>query len=769
MRLVQVAKALGMTGQQLRKELLQVNFGIKPTDREIPDGLAQGVIRFVAQKHGITVDQAALSAGAFLEDDDEGGDSHDAPADTTGAPAAQAGAGLAQTSVAPAAAVKSAAEVPHAADLNVLRKLTLTDVSKEAIARQQQRNAQQRSAGSHDRRPRRPEDRPKPEKRRITEGTQQQIKKKEGVVLLAAHVTVKEFAEKTGIQVPIVISTLLKNGVMATVNQTIDFDTAAIIAADLEVDVRREQAAASAEQLIAKNLKDLLQDEPENLVPRPPIVVVMGHVDHGKTSLLDAIRQTDVAGGEAGGITQHIGASQVHYTSKGADTPSIITFLDTPGHEAFTAMRARGAQVTDIAIIVVSAEEGVKPTTVEAVNHAKEAGVPIIVAITKIDKPQADIERVKGEVAGLGLQPEDWGGTVPFVPCSAVSKQGVDTILDTILLLAEIASLRGNPARSGIATVIESQLDSSLGPLATVVVNTGTLRLSDVFVCGVTNGRVRTMVDGHGQRQTAVLPSGAVRVSGFSAVPQTGDILQVVGSEKEAKELVEKLLEHATSRRKRSFADLVSRLSEGKLQQLKVVLKADAQGSLEALQEALQKCSTDVTAVKVIHAAIGAVSESDVMMAAASEGVVLAFHVNVPGDVTRTAEREGISVRTYDVVYALLDDVAALLTGMLQPEEAEEVLGHLEVKQVFFRKRSEQVVGGKVSDGIIKRLPFRLLRGDVLTDTGRITSLRHVEKDVKEVKEGAECGMRIDCATPIEPGDVLEVFLREIKRKAPGA
>ena len=752
MRLVKVAKALGMTGQQLRKELSEVDFGVKPTDREVPDGLAQGILRYVARKNGIEVDMDAigLSLGEEEEEKEESpGEKKEAVHPPQGTPLEQ-GQG----------------EVPKKTEsLNVLRKLSLDDVPKEAIAKQAAELRKQQPSKEEREEMEREEKAMAPHKKTATEGNQEQIKEKVGVVVLPSEVTVKEFAEKTGVQVPRVIQTLMKNGVMATVNQTIDYETAAVIADELGVKVQKEEAGATVETLLAKNLEGLLNDEPENLQPRPPVVVVMGHVDHGKTAILDAIRETDVVSGEAGGITQHIGAYQVEFLPSGTKEMKSITFLDPPGHEAFTAMRARGAQVTDIAVIVISAEEGVMPTTVEAINHAKEAKVPVLVAINKIDKENANVEKVMGELSGCDLQPEEGGGKTPVVRCSALTKQGIQDLLEHILLIAELAELKANPNRRAVATVVEGHLDPAHGPLATVIVNAGTLVMGDIYVCGTTIGRVRVMMDAHGKRQQSVRPSGAVRISGFSRVPHVGDILQVVSSEKEARDLLGQMKEHYERRKKRSFADLVSRLSEGKLTQLKVVLKADTQGSLEAIESSLSKLATDQVVVKVIHSGVGSVSESDVMMAAASDGVVIAFHTAVGPDVMRTADREGVQVREYDVIYALLEDVEGLIQGLVEPEEQEKILGHLEVKQVFLTKKSEQIVGGKVTDGVVKRLPFRLLRGEKEVGTGRITSLKHVEKDIKEAKEGSECGMRVETSVLIEPGDRLEVFLKELKKK----
>lgn len=755
MRLVQVAKILGMTGQELRHELSQVNFGVKPTDREVPDGLAKGIIRFVAQKKGLNIDLESLVL-SDVPDEEEGSEVPSAP------------------SSAPAAAAPVAPAVPGQQSskdvLPVLRKLTLEDVPREAIVRQARVLTRKTKAQIDAERREAREAAVAQRKKDAANATvhQEQIKRKEGPVAIPDSISVKEFAEKTGIQVPKIIQVLLKNGVMVTITQSIDYDTAAIVASELGVQVFREERSASAEQLISKNLKELLKDDPENLVARPPIVVVMGHVDHGKTALLDAIRHTNVVAGEHGGITQHIGAYQVEHEEKGVGK-RLITFLDTPGHEAFTAMRARGAQITDIVILVVSAEEGVKATTVEAINHAKEAGVPIIVAVTKIDKERADIDRVKGEVAAHGLQPTEWGGEVPFIPCSAVTKQGISDILDHILIITELEEFKANPNHTAIATVIESNLDSSLGPLATVIVNTGALKIGDICVCGEATGKVKAMIDPNGKRVQEALPSSPVRVSGLSAVPVVGDILQVVPSEKEARALQESLARAAGERRNKNFADLVSRLSEGKLTQLKVVLKADAQGSLEAINLALSKLGAEdpenPTSVKVIHSAVGAVSESDVMIASASEGIVFAFHAAVPQEVQRAAEREGVKIREYVVLYELLDEVEKLLHGLIEPEEKEQILGHLEVKAVFFVKKSDQIIGGRVTDGLIKRVMFRLMRDGQMIDHGRIVSLKHVDKDIKEAKEGTECGMKIDIGTPVQEKDVLEVYTRELKRK----
>ncbi len=746
MRLVEVAKKLGMTGQNLRKELSEVDFGIKATDREIPDGIAQGVIRYIARKYGIEIVE---EEGSMSESSEE------SSSETTTEPQKEE----AQIVEKPAEEAEGDQKKVH-----VLRKLTLEGVTDDAVRAQAARvplpSQRPRGGGGKRFQPRREE---RTFKKR-THTVQEQIKKKEGMIEIPDSITVKEFAEKSGVQVPELISTLMKNGVMASINQNIDFDTAAIIAEELGIEVKRTQAAASAEKLLAGNLQELLkEDDPSALRHRPPIVTVMGHVDHGKTAILDAIRKTDVAGGEAGGITQKIGAYQVVHEGKH------ITFLDTPGHEAFTSMRARGAQITDIVVLVIAADEGMKPTTVEAIAHAKEANVPILVALNKMDREGADPDRVKGEIAAQGLQPEDWGGQTPVVLCSAKTGLGMTSLLDHILLMAEMAELKAHPTRPAVATVIESHLDSSLGPVASILVNAGTLKLGDMILCGVTFGRVKSMVDSHGERLEEIGPSGAVRIAGLSLVPETGDIVQVVEGEAEAKKLLSTMQEAKDRTRKRGLSDLITRLTEGKMQVLKIVLKADSQGEIEAIQGALSKikdAGKGGVVPKVIHAAVGNVSESDVMMAAASSGIVFGFNVTLSTHVEAIAQRNGVEVKLYDVIYKLLEDVESLLLGLIEPVEEERVIGHLEVRGLFFRKKSEQVIGGKVTDGILKRVPFRILRNNELIGTGRITSIKQVDKDVKEAKADKEYGLRIDCSFDIQEGDIIEAFNKEFLKKS---
>ena len=746
MRLVQVAKILGLPGQELRKELLNVDFGIKPTDREVPDNLAMGIIRFVATKRNIAVDWVAVEAmsNGQMPTTEKAHEEPEAQEQET----------------APASDQQKSTVKPE--NLHVLRKLSLEDVSKEAIDRQKVALAKDKpkTLSKEEQELQKTEAKILQDLERKDRSIhQQQIKQKTGPVMIPGEISVKEFAEKAGVQVPKIISALMKNGVLASINQQIDFDTASLVAMELGVSVEREQGSVSVEALLQNDLAVLTkEDDPVNLVPRPPIVTVMGHVDHGKTAILDAIRSTDVVAGEAGGITQHIGAYQIVHDGKP------ITFIDTPGHEAFTAMRARGAQLTDIAILVVSAEEGVKPTTIEAINHVKDADVPILVALNKIDRPNADIEKVKGELAGHSVQAEDWGGTVPMIPVSAHTKQGIPELLEHILLMAEIEELKANPHRPAIATVIESHLDKSRGPLATVIVNTGTLTVGAIIGCGGASGKVKSLSDFAGLRIEKAGPSCPAVISGLGLLPNVGDILQVFSTERELKAYIAAYHEKQGQMAKRGFADLVTRLTEGKLKELKVILKADAQGSMQSLQEAISKLTTDVVHAKVIHAAIGDVSESDVMMAAAGSAIVVGFNVDSSPAVMRTAEREGVKVKHYDIIYKLLEDLELLLKGLIVPVEEEKVIGHLEVRGVFFTKGSEQIVGGMVRDGILKRTPFRLLRAGVPVGTGRITSLKHVEKDIKEAKEGMECGMRIQTSIAVEIDDQLEAYTKEFAR-----
>ncbi|MFA6992939.1 MAG: translation initiation factor IF-2, partial [Candidatus Gracilibacteria bacterium] len=582
------------------------------------------------------------------------------------------------------------------------------------------------------------------------------------------YIPVKEFAEKTGIKIAKIIGELMKNGVLANINQQIDFDTAQIIADDMGIKIKRIRSAALASEFVAGDISNLLKEDDKSLlVERPPVVCVMGHVDHGKTKLLDSIRETNVAAGESGGITQHIGAYQVEKKGK------LITFLDTPGHEAFTSMRARGAKVTDIAILVVAAEEGVKPQTVEAINHAKDAGVPIIVAMNKMDKPEAQPDKVKAELAEHGLQPEDWGGNTVIVPVSALSGDGIDNLLEMILLTAEMANLKANPNREAVCTVIEANLDPGLGPVATVLVNTGTLKLMDNVVIGNTYGRIKLMKDYKGNSLKVAPPSTPVLIAGLHKTPKSGDILQVVKDEKTAKRKAEEIFSLSEEKHKEKLSamnQIISTVKSDKI--LKLIIKADTKGSLEAIKQSIAKIKNDEVAVKVIHGDVGSVTKSDIMMAAASKGFVVAFYSDFDSPyVEKTAEREGVEVRKYKIIYDLLNDIMKILSGLLEPEIIRTVLGRAEVRQIFLTKKKDMIVGCRVLKGkIISKSKLDVIRGkteekeDKVVGTGTVESLRKVDEVVKEVSEGAECGIKFVGNVALEEGDILE-FYEESERK----
>ncbi len=586
---------------------------------------------------------------------------------------------------------------------------------------------------------------------------QPQIKIKTGVIEIPSILSLKEFAEKTGLPVASVIASLFKNGVMATINQQLDFDTAAIVADELGVEIKKKEEEANAQDLFEGDLSKLLIDEKTNLVKRPPIISIMGHVDHGKTKLLDYIRQSNVVAGESGGITQHIGAYQVDKNGHK------ITFLDTPGHEAFTSMRARGAKATDIAILVVSADEGVKPQTIEAINHAKEAGIPIIVAINKIDKPNANPDKVKGELAEQGLQPEDWGGNVIMVPVSAHTGEGIDILLEMIILVAEMEDLKANPNRQAVGTIIESNLDKALGPVATILINTGTLKLGDSIVIGTSVGKIKAMYDHTGASLKKAVPSAAVRISGLSKVPKAGDILQSFKSDKVAKERVSKLIEMKFSHEEKILGNTVERLvsgiNSGEIDFLKIVLKADTKGSLEAIMQAIQKIKGVDVAAKVIHFGVGNFSDTDVIMASASQALLIGFHVKSTHHIVKLAEKEGVDIKNYEIIYEIIEDVKAILSGMLKPEIKVVELGKIEIKEIFLNKKKWVIAGGKVTEGNAEIDSMcRVMRGKELLFETKLESLKHVKEDVRSLEKGSDCGIRISTPKTVEVGDVLEIF-----------
>lgn len=591
------------------------------------------------------------------------------------------------------------------------------------------------------------------------------VQEKPQTIEIGDTISVKEFAEKTGISPAKIIGELMKNGILANINQQIDFDTLEILADGFGVSLDRKRGDVDIEDVMKGNLEKLLEEpDKSKLSSRPPVVTIMGHVDHGKTKLLDYIRDTNVIDGEAGGITQHIGAYQVVKNDRK------ITFLDTPGHEAFTAMRARGAKVTDIAILVVAGDEGIKPQTVEAINHAKEANVPIIVAITKMDKPNVNLERVKGGLTENGLQPEDWGGKTIVVPVSAMTGDGVDQLLEMILLTADIEDMKANPDRPAVGTVIEAHLDLNLGPVATVLINTGTLRVMDSIIIGSAYGRVKTMKDHRGKKLKELLPSDTAQISGLSKAPQSGDILQVVKGEREARVKATSIEQIERARIAGSMGismeTLISHIKSGKLKTLKVVLKADTQGSIEAISESLAKITGKDVGIRVIHSGVGNVTESDVNMCAASHAVILCFHVNTTPQVDRIAEQENVQILKYDIIYNLLDEVKKLLSGLLEPEIVEVALGDLEIRGIFYTKKKDMIIGGKVTSGVMqKRAKVRIERGGEHIGDGVIASLQRGENAVDEITSGHECGIKLETKVKIEMGDILKAYKIETRMR----
>ncbi len=584
--------------------------------------------------------------------------------------------------------------------------------------------------------------------------------RKEKKIKVYESIQVGELAKQMGVKASEVIRKFMELGTMVTINQSIDAETAAIVASEFGYEV--EQAAIEEEQLL-----EYTPPAPEELEPRPPVVTVMGHVDHGKTTLLDAIRETDVAAKEAGGITQHIGAYKVRLKN-GQE----ITFIDTPGHEAFTHMRARGAQVTDIVILVVAADDGVMDQTKEAIDHARAAGVPIVVAINKIDKPDANPERVKSELAELGLVPEEWGGDVLYAEISAKKKVGIDELLELVLLQAEMLELKSAPKRPARGRIIESRLDKGRGPVATVIIQEGTLHEGDPFVAGTTYGRVRAMLDERGRRVKEAGPATPVETLGFSEVPKAGDDFIVMPDEQKARKVAEyrarKQREAETAREaKVSLEKLFEKLKEGEVKELKVVLKADVQGTLEALIDSLNKLSTDEVRVNIIRSGIGAISESDVMLAAASNAIIVGFNVRPTSQAKNLAEQEKIEIRFYDVIYKLIEDVKKAMSGLLEPEFEEKITGIAEVRATFKVPKVGVVAGCYVKEGKIERgAKVRLLRDNVVIYTGKIASLRRFKEDVKEVAAGYECGIGLENFQDIKVGDMLETFeLVEIRRE----
>ena len=547
-------------------------------------------------------------------------------------------------------------------------------------------------------------------------------------------------------------------GVMATMNQAIDFDTASLIGDDFGITVKQEVVLTKEDMLF---MDTEAEDKAEDLVPRPPVVVVMGHVDHGKTSLLDAIRHTNVTSTEAGGITQHIGAYSVQLNGRD------ITFLDTPGHEAFTTMRARGAQVTDVAILVVAADDGIMPQTIEAINHAKAAGVTIIVAINKIDKEGANPDRVKQELVEYELVPEEWGGDTVVVEVSAKKNINIDGLLEMVLLVADMQELKANPNRSAHGTVVEARVDKGKGPVATVLVQNGTLNVGDIIIAGTAVGRVRAMVNDKGRRVKSAGPSTPVEIQGFSEAPAGGDRLTVVSNEKLARDVAEQRKQEMQENRfnsvvKVSLDNLFSQIDEGNMKELDVIIKADVQGSVEAVKQSLEKLSNDEVRVRAIHGGVGAINESDVMLANASNAIIVGFNVRPDAGALSAAERQEVDIRLYRVIYQAIEEIEAAMKGMLEPEYKEKMLGYADVRQVFKVSSAGTIAGCYVTQGKIQRnAEIRLVRDGIIIHEGKIDSLKRFKDDAKEVSENFECGIGIENFNDIKEGDTLECFVME--------
>ncbi|MBR0235201.1 MAG: translation initiation factor IF-2 [Clostridia bacterium] len=580
-------------------------------------------------------------------------------------------------------------------------------------------------------------------------------KKQQLVVSVPDEITVGEFAQLIKVTAGEVIKKLMGMGIMASINQVIDFDTAFLVADELGVIVNKEVHVSIEEKLF-----DETEDAPETLVERPPVVCVMGHVDHGKTSLLDAIRNTHVTAGEAGGITQSIGAYRVNIDGK------YITFLDTPGHEAFTAMRARGAMATDIAILVVAADDGIMPQTIEAINHAKAAGVEIIVAINKIDKPSANPEQVKQELTQYDLLPEEWGGKTICVPVSALTKKGIPDLLENILLVAEVAELKANPNRRAKGVVIEARLDKGRGPVATILVQNGTLHAGDTVIAGTSVGRVRAMTDDRGKPVKVAGPSVPVEIAGLDEVPMAGDEFNAVEDEKMARELAQQRRskekeDELNANTRVSLEDFFNQIKDG-VKDLNIVVKADVKGSAEAVKASLVKLSNDEVHVNVIHSAVGGITENDVQFAAASNAIIVGFNVRPDKTAIDSAERQGVDIRTYRIIYECIEEIEAAIKGMLKPVYREVVLGHAEVRQTIHVPNVGTIAGSYVQDGkITNKSKIRIVRDGIVIFEDAISSLRRFKDDVREVASGYECGVGLDKFNDIKVGDILEAFIME--------
>lgn len=586
-----------------------------------------------------------------------------------------------------------------------------------------------------------------------------------GAIEIPQSITVKELAELVGVNPADIIRELIKSGIFASINQVVDRDTASLVTSDLGYEVAEarpvEAGETNGEAPVGAATKEILfeEDDPSDLEPRAPIVTVMGHVDHGKTSLLDAIRSTTVAEGERGGITQHIGASEVEKNGQR------VVFLDTPGHEAFTQMRARGARVTDIAVLVVAADDGVMPQTLEAIDHARAAKVPVVVALNKVDKEDANPQRVKTELSEHGVVIEEYGGDVPLVSVSAKQRTGIDDLIATILIVAEVQELKANPKRAAVGTVVEAELDKGRGAVATILVQTGTLKIGDTVVVGETYGRVRAMENSLGKRVTGAGPSSAVVLLGLGAVPAAGDILRAVSDEKTARAMIDTRREQITVRPEGSgratLEDLYSQIQAGATKELRIIVKADVQGSLGAIGHALEQLQSEEVRINVLHEGTGDITDNDILLASASDAIVVGFNTKATDTARREAEATGVDVRFYDIIYRLTEEMQAALHGMLEPVEIEVVEGRAEVRQLFKVGKVAVIAGCYVTDGRIVRGGARVYRGGRVVATDRIESLRRFRDDVREVATGFECGIGLAGFNDLVEGDIVECFTQQ--------
>jgi translation initiation factor IF-2 len=579
------------------------------------------------------------------------------------------------------------------------------------------------------------------------------VEPKANLVEIPHSIAVRQLADLLQVSAIDIIKQLMRNGIFANINQVIDYEAAAAVAAALGYEAKLKPLATVGG---SKRYRPQ-EEEPGGLPLRPPVVTIMGHVDHGKTRLLDAIRQTNVMDSEAGGITQHIGAYQVEVNGQK------ITFLDTPGHEAFTAMRARGAQVTDVTVLVVAADDGVMPQTLEAIDHARAAGVPIVVAINKIDKSDANPELVKRQLADVGLVIEEWGGDVVCVPISAKQKTGISELLENLLVVAEMEELKADPSQSAVGVVIEAGLDKSKGPMATVLIQNGTLKISDTVVVGDSWGRVRAMFNDTGKRVRKAEPATPVKLLGLDSVPQVGDTLTVVAGEHQARALIQKRQQEMQQQAKTVRLDnLFDQISAGQVKELSVILKVDVQGSIEPIRTSLERLSTEQVKVRIIHSGSGTITESDVMLAIASKGLIIGFGTGIEAGARRLAGAEGVDIRTYNVIYSLVDDVDKALKGMLEPHYVEVIEGRAEIKAVFSSGKKGKIAGVSVSEGKVSRgALMRVRRGKEIVGESEVSSLRRFKEDVNEVASGYECGVGVKDFNDFQVGDILEIFRRE--------